>query len=142
MQRVCYEKATKRIIEMQSGGLVKRRAIDKDETAEDYQTYLDDCTLLESTRLQTLVDNAVRAGKRVEDISCEYMDNAQYAAAQLADPVLQAEKAANEVKKDKLELAKTTIKTAILTENADPTKWKIEEVVARIKGIETILGLR
>lgn len=41
-----------------------------------------------------------------------------------------------------IEIAKTTIKTAILTEDPNPIKWKIEEVVARIKGIETILGLR
>jgi len=67
--RVCYEKVTKRIIEMQSGG-----------DTEDH--------------LQTLIDNAVRAGWDPSAITCVYMDDAQYAAAQAADPVQSAAKAA------------------------------------------------
>ena len=117
MVRVCYEKATKRIIEMQSSG----------DTPE---------------HLQTLIDNAVRDGWSVDAITCKFMDDAQYAAAQAADPVMVSEKAAKEVKDTKVAKELVDIKALISAENPDATKWKIEEVVAHIRVIETILKLR
>ena len=60
----------------------------------------------------------------------------------IPDPELVAAAQKIEDNKFKVEIAKLDVKAAILTENADLIKWKIEEVVARIKWIETILGLR
>ncbi len=115
--RVCYEKATKRIIEIQSGG----------DTPD---------------HLQTLIDNAVRAGWSQDTITCEFMDAAQYAAAQLADPYLQAEVKAAKDKEDKITKAKAELKALIAVMDPDPTKVKLEEVVAHLIQIEIILGLR
>ena len=97
---------------------------------------------LETMRLNVMKQNAINAGYAESDIEVKWVTDDEYVAAQLADPVFQAEKLAAKAVAEKLEDAKVAIKTAIRTENADLTKWKIEEVVARIKGIETILGLR
>lgn len=115
--RVCYEKATGRIIETQSGGEL-------------------------TIHLLTLVDNAVRAGYKAEEITCEFMDEQQYANAQLADPYLKAEKDAAKGMEDKLRAAKVALKVLISTENPDATKWKIEEVVAHLREIERIINIR
>ncbi len=115
--RVCRVKATKKIIEMQSGG----------ETPE---------------HLQTLLDNAVNSGFNPTEVEALFMTEAEYEGAKLLDPVYQADQAKVVADKLKIEGAKDSIKDLISKENADPTKWKIEELVAHVIGIEKILGLR
>jgi hypothetical protein len=44
--------------------------------------------------------------------------------------------------KAKIPKAIGDIRQLILTENPDITKWKIEEIVTRIKCIERIIGIR
>lgn len=46
---------------------------------------------------------------------------------------------ADKAKKDK---AKVDLNTLITTENPDPTKWKIEDVVAHLKQVEILIGVR
>jgi len=117
MYRVCYEKATGRIIEMQSGG--------------DTETHL-----------QTLIDNAVRVGYTPADIACEFMDEQQYANAQLADPYLQAEKKIIRDKEDKTKKAKEDLLALITTQDADKSKVKIEDILNRLHQIEILINVR
>lgn len=114
--RVCYEIATKRIIEVQSGGSTP-------------------------AHLQTLIDNAISAGWDKSKITCEFMDDIQYTSAQAADPFLAAEKAAAKAKEDTVKAAKVDLIALRATQDADPSKVKITDLLTRIQKIETILEL-
>ena len=115
--RVCYEKATKKIIEMQSGG--------------DSEAHL-----------QTLIDNAVNAGHNPADITCEFMDDQQYEAAQLADTVLQKEISIRKAKEEKIRKAKEDLLALITTQDADKSKVKIEDILNRLHQIEILINVR
>jgi hypothetical protein len=117
MQRVCYEKSTKRIIEMQSGG----------DTP---------------THLQTLIDNAVKAGHAPASITCEFMDDSQYESAQLADPTIQAEKAVQKDKENKMKKAKEDLLAMIATQDASKDKVKIDDILNRLHQIEILINVR
>ena len=75
MNRVCIEKSTGKLIEMQSGGKVERRAQSKEETKEQYQEYIDACDALEAMRLDTLKQNALNAGYKEADIEVKWVSD-------------------------------------------------------------------
>ena len=117
VHRVCYEIATGRIIEEQSGG----------ET---------------EAHLQTLIDNAIGAGWNEKDIACEYMDDTQYAEALTKDPGRTAEK--NEVI-DQLAFIDQTrkdLETLIVLQDKDMSKLGIADILNRLEKIEILIGVR
>lgn len=118
MYCVCIEKATGKIIESQNGSFVN-----------------------EST-IQLVLDNVKRAGWDENLVSCSLMNEAQYQDALTKDPFTQNKKKEISDELAKKEKAKTDILSLIGSENKDPTKWKIEEIVSHIKLIETLLGVR
>lgn len=84
MNRVCIEKATGKVIEMQSGGKVERLSWmewslsikdPKDRTEEKYQEYLDKCDALEEMRLNTLKNNAIGYGYSEADIEVKWISD-------------------------------------------------------------------
>ncbi len=89
--RICIVKATKRIIEMQSGGEVDRlpREHESFKSDEEYAKYLLDCDALEVMRLNTLKQNAINAGYFENDIEVKWVTESEYEAAKLTDPVEQ-----------------------------------------------------
>jgi len=78
MDRACIEKVTGKLIEMQSGGKVERRAQSKEETKEQYQEYIDACDALEAMRLDTLRKNALNAGYKEEEIEVKWVTNEEW----------------------------------------------------------------
>ena len=112
MNRVCILKATKRILEMQSGGEVNRIPEDiynaeilPKYPQETYQIYLDSCDEKEAMRLNTLKQNAINAGHLDAEIEVKWVTDAEYAAAKAEDPneiaaqAAQATKAAEQAAK-------------------------------------------
>ena len=75
MNRICIEKATGKLIEMQSGGTVERRPQVTNETKEKYQEYLAECNALEAMRLDTLKQNALNAGYKEADIEVKWISD-------------------------------------------------------------------
>lgn len=88
MNRVCIEKATGKLIEMQSGGTVERRPQVTNETKEKYQEYLAECNALEAMRLDTLKQNALNAGYGEKDIEVKWVTDEEWAVieAELNQP--------------------------------------------------------
>ena len=87
MKRVCVHKVTKHIIEMQSGGIVARRAQITGEATEEYAKYLSDCDNLETMRLDTLRQNAVNSGYPDADIEVKWVSSEEYETLKATDPV-------------------------------------------------------
>ena len=81
MNRVCVEKATGKLIEMQSGGKMNRlpRENGQFQTDADYNEYLSKCDALEAFRLDTLRKNALSAGYQDEDIEVKWVSVAEWA---------------------------------------------------------------
>lgn len=77
MNRICLT-STGKLIEMQSGGKVERRAQGKEETKEQYQEYLNDCDALEAMRLDTLKQNALNAGYKEEEIEAKWVTDEEW----------------------------------------------------------------
>ena len=96
--RICIHKATKHILEMQSGGEVERLPLTDplffDKSVEDYNQYLSDCDALEANRLNTLKQNAINAGYAEGDIEIKWMGEVEYEAAKAVDPQWIAEQRA------------------------------------------------
>ena len=86
MKRVCVHKVTKHIIEMQSGGIVARRAQITGEATEEYAKYLSDCDNLENSRLETLRQNALNSGYLDEDIEVKWVTADEYETLKANDP--------------------------------------------------------
>ena len=132
MNRLCILKATKRILEMQSGGKTDRKSImewslsiqkPEDRTEEKYQEYLAECDALEIMRLNTLKQNAINTGHLEADIEVKWVTDEEYAQLKAADPNEVARIAEAETKRQ-AQLAKAqeiitnlpdwaTVKTAI-----------------------------
>jgi hypothetical protein len=141
MYRVCYEKTSGRIIEMQSGGMVGR--LPKESfMGEEYAKYSTDCDALEADRLQTLIDNAVNAGWNEKDIVCEFMDDKQYEAAQALDPQTIAMDQEVKATQAKMDTAQTTLKSLITAHDANKSKLTVADLASRLEQIEILLNLR
>ncbi|MHB8109749.1 MAG: hypothetical protein ACYDHW_06925 [Syntrophorhabdaceae bacterium] len=80
MYRVCINKATGALIEMQSGGKIERLPKTDSVKDEEYSQYLADCVKIEAERLNTLRTNAINAGYTDADIEVKWVTEEQYAA--------------------------------------------------------------
>lgn len=80
MDRVCINKITGRLIEMQSGGKIER--LPKTDTVKDeeYSQYLADCAKIEAERLNTLRTNAINQGYTDAEIEVRWVMDEEYAA--------------------------------------------------------------
>jgi len=114
--RVCRIKASKKIIEVQSGG--------------ETQAHLD-----------TLIQNAVNAGYNPSDIEALYMSDAEYQQAQALDPEYQALQSAMQANRQKLSDSKTGMKnqTGWATWTADQAEAWINTNVTDLAGAKTAL---
>lgn len=82
MNRVCVEKATGKLIEMQSGGKVDRLQREAFKDDARYQKYLTDCDSLEAARLDTLRQNAINAGYKEDEIIVKWVADEEWATIQ------------------------------------------------------------
>jgi len=113
MNRISILKATKKILEMQGGGIVDRlpRENEQFKTDKDYQIYLAKCDALEAMRLDTLKKNAINAGYKEGDIEVKWVTEAEYEAAKAVDPNEISRIAEQEVAKVKAKLAELDLKS-------------------------------
>ncbi|MEN6619983.1 MAG: DUF4376 domain-containing protein [Smithella sp.] len=83
MNRVCILKSTGKLMEMQGGGKIDRAPeSDFEDEGCDYQSYLDECDMIEAMRLNTLKQNALNAGYNEADIEVRWVTDAELYAIQ------------------------------------------------------------
>lgn len=79
MYRVCVTKDGK-FIEMQSGGKIDRLDRELFSTDEQYEEYLTKCDDLESMRLNTLTQNAIKQGYKKAGIVTKFVSQEEWLA--------------------------------------------------------------
>ncbi|MEW6184708.1 MAG: hypothetical protein AB1585_03095 [Thermodesulfobacteriota bacterium] len=141
MFRVCQRKIDNHILEMQSGGKVDRRPKAEFTDNEDYQKYLKNCDDLESSRLNTLFQNALNTGYMADEVRIFWATEEEYAQAQEADPVLRQQKAEQEAKQTKVVEAKAGMEElpGWATWTADQVEEWIEGNVKSLADVKRIL---
>lgn len=80
MYRICIEKATGKLIEMQSGGKVERLPQTDKVSGKEYAKYLAECDATEAMRLNTLKQNALNAGYKEDEIEVKWVTDEEWAA--------------------------------------------------------------
>lgn len=80
--RICTEKNSGKLIEMQSGGKIDRLQREKFKSGAEYQNYLTECNAKENMRLNTLKQNALNSGHKENDIEVNWISNEEWAVKQ------------------------------------------------------------
>lgn len=80
MYRVCLKKSDGKLIQAQSGGRVERLPREAFKTDSDYAAYAKDCDALEAARLETLKQNAIKAGYGEADIDVKWIAAGEWEA--------------------------------------------------------------
>jgi len=110
MVRICRRKSDNHILEMQSGGKVDRLPREKFQSEAEYLKQLQICEIVETDRLNTLLQNAINAGYNADEVEVFWATEEEYAKAQDDDPVLKQQKAEQVAEQTKVAEAKTGMK--------------------------------